>query len=118
MSSALSASSAMLTNLIQRKQRLQTPMTVYPDETRQIKTDMDHFPFLQFYRGRYLDTTPHVFSRDAGYVQYKRLEYRMPYRNLPRTEPVFQMPCTTILPRRVPAVYDPRQSNLTALAYY
>lgn len=103
-----------LENLLSQKQGFE-PIRVYPEDVRMIPTQVDHFPYLKFYRGQFMETSPHVFNRDAGFAlqDSQRLTYNM----TPTTtkfEVPFQIPCSTILPRLVQKHYDPR-SNLTAL---
>lgn len=109
----------MLRQLIQQKQE-HSPMQVYPDQVKKIATEIDHFPYLKFYRGEYLDTNPHVFSRNAGYSTLKNQKYYIDT-SVDKTEKdwqvPFQIPCSTILPRYVKTTYDPRQSNIDSLSY-
>lgn len=100
--------------LIYQKQGFE-PLRVYPEDVRNIPTPVDHFPYLKFYRGQFMETSPHVFNRDAGFAL--RSPQRLTYNITPKTtnlEVPFQIPCSTILPRLVPKHYDER-SNLTAL---
>lgn len=107
--------SSPLEILLKQKAGLE-PLHVYPEDVRQIRTQVDHFPYLQFYRGEYMDTSPHVFERNAGYAprDAQRLDYYMTPAPVEKFEVPFQIPCSTILPRFVRKGYDER-TNLTAL---
>lgn len=75
------------------------PYNSYADDVMKIATDVDHFPYTRFYRGKYNDTNPHIWEREAGYhvlqpQDYQRhLTYQIPEFSLP-----MQIPCSTVIP--------------------
>lgn len=50
-----------------------TPMV--NERINSVFTDMDHFPYTRFFRGRYESTTPIVFEREAGVVVHDNRDY-------------------------------------------
>lgn len=72
------------------------PSTIYRD----IRTDMNEFPYRRFFRGKANATYPSVYGRDAGYSPIENSPAYAP-RPLPETgltDLCFQLPCSTILP--------------------
>lgn len=62
-------------------------------------TDMDHFPYLRFYRGEYQSSEPVIFDRKAGYRFVRQRcydtqpEFVTPYPNY-----CYESACSTIYP--------------------
>jgi hypothetical protein len=52
--------------MINKKQR-SDPFYATESNIANVITDMDHFPYTRFYRGRYDSTNPIVFEREAGW---------------------------------------------------
>ncbi len=82
-------------------------MYAYPYESlgsdvKHVVTDVDHFPYTRFYRGVYNDTRPHVWEREAGYHTLENARYKdnLLYMTTPHESPT-QIPCSTILPRKL-----------------
>lgn len=100
-----------LSFLIQKKNQSQ-PFHVYIEDVPEIHSDIDHFPYLQFYRGKYLDSTPHVFDRNAGYSLSKQIRYELPVVD-DKPHHSFQTACNTILP-----CHSKKSTCLGNIAYY
>jgi len=79
------------------------PYIVYANDIKQIKTDVDHFPYTRFYRGQFNDSNPHIWEREAGYhpLENDRYIHTNKYIVYPHQSPT-QIPCSTILPRKLP----------------
>lgn len=72
------------------------PNTIY----RQIKTDINEFPYRRFFRGKVNVSYPSIYGRDAGYSPIENspafVSRPPPETNL--TNLCFQLPCSTVLP--------------------
>jgi hypothetical protein len=53
-------------SMIRRKQGWK-PFLATLEDTTSVMTDMDHFPYTRFFRGRADSTCPIVFEREAGW---------------------------------------------------
>lgn len=67
--------------------------------TREIKTDMDHFPYTRWYRGVYNSDKPIIMDREAGWQIIDNDKY-ITLSNEKDEKPnhCFQAPCSTIYP--------------------
>lgn len=105
-----------LQDLLRQKQQFE-PMRVYPNDVKEVPTEVNHFPYMKFYRGQYLETVPHIFNRDAGYAKPTQLQYFIPPAvGIQEREVAFQIPCSTILPNYAPRAYNAYKSDLTSLS--
>jgi len=68
-------SSVVINEMIKRKNN-DMPHYVNPKMICSIVTDMDHFPYHRFYRGRYYSDRPTVIAREAGYRQLRNVCYQ------------------------------------------
>jgi hypothetical protein len=67
---------------------------------KNIKTDMNIFPYNRYFRGKQNSDSPHFFDRQAGYSKIcnQTSQSKLSNQNLILADCCFQMPCTTILP--------------------
>jgi hypothetical protein len=52
---------------IQLKQNEERPYFISPEITKSISTRMNHYPYTNFFQGRYNSSDPIVFDRESGY---------------------------------------------------
>jgi len=72
----------------------------YGTATQQVVTDMDHFPYTRYFRGRYESSQPIVFDREAGWRPVNDACYKgsCDARPLPYPTHCFEAPCSTVYP--------------------
>ena len=56
--------------LIEKKNST-TPFYLTREASQNIKTDIDHFPYVRYYRGNPMSKRPIVFDREAGFQPVK-----------------------------------------------
>lgn len=64
-------------------------------------TDMDHFPYTRFYRGKYNSNIPIVFEREAGWRPLRQSCYSMNNCKIPEQETpnhCFEGACSVVFP--------------------
>lgn len=91
-----------IANQIYLKNMYAYPYQSLANDIKHVVTDIDHFPYTRFYRGVYNDSHPHIWQREAGYHRLYNDNYKehLLYIVKPHQSPT-QIPCSTILPRRL-----------------
>ena len=77
-----------------------TPYYGRKDTVRNMVTDMDNFPYVRFFRGKYDSEYPIVFNREAGWrvVQQQCYQGALGYKEPPYPNFCFEAPCSTVYP--------------------
>lgn len=84
---------------IRQKQQLNIPYRVQVGRQTIPTTDMDHFPYQRFYRGRTDADSIIMFDREAGYYPRNDYCYKKHVQVTPdKTEFCWQYPCSNIKP--------------------
>ena len=84
---------------IHKKQNVSVPYYIQVSPYTIPTTDMDHFPYQRFFRGKFERSDPTIFGREAGYYPRNDECYRkqVPI-NPEKVEYCWQYPCSNIKP--------------------
>lgn len=85
--------------MIERKKN-HKPIYATVEDTKNVITDMDHFPYTRFFRGVSYFPNPIVMEREAGWRPVQNSCYHMNRVLKPREYPnhCFETACSTVLP--------------------
>lgn len=75
------------------------PYYATQESAQSILTDMDHFPYKRYFRGKYNEDNPILFEREAGFRPrrdkcYMHLSIPQPF----KPNYCWEYPCSTVLP--------------------
>jgi hypothetical protein len=84
---------------IQQKINYNRPYFGQTNVLQYVQTDMDHFPYRRYFRGKYNVQYPVIFDREAGYRELNNQCYKQ-YNvdNVQRTELCFENACSMVKP--------------------
>lgn len=86
-------------NEIQYKLDYNRPFYAFPDSSKYVITDQDHFPYKRSFRGIYNVSMPVVFEREAGFCQRRDWCYKsLRDPNVEKANYCYEYPCSTTFP--------------------